>query len=152
MDLAPGTASISSSMRTGGKESHGGKREADGRAAPGASWGEGTGVALQKAHSQGLPSPGTPRKSYKLREGTRGVGWFLPHQVEGGLLGPRVAGWLAAPDLDECALLGVCPSGVCTNTAGSFSCRGCERGALGRTCEVRGPPTRGEERRRGAGD
>ncbi|EPY81363.1 latent-transforming growth factor beta-binding protein 2-like protein [Camelus ferus] len=44
-----------------------------------------------------------------------------------------------ARDLDECTFPGVCPSGVCTNTAGSFSCRDCEEGyqpsALGHTCE-----------------
>lgn len=54
-----------------------------------------------------------------------------------------MTGRLSAPDLDECAFPGVCPSGVCTNTAGSFSCRDCEAGyrpsALGRTCEGESP-------------
>uniref|UniRef100_A0A8D0WFK5 Latent-transforming growth factor beta-binding protein 2 n=1 Tax=Sus scrofa TaxID=9823 RepID=A0A8D0WFK5_PIG len=49
--------------------------------------------------------------------------------------------WASGPYeyLDECAFPGVCPSGVCANTAGSFSCRDCEEGyrpsALGHTCE-----------------
>lgn len=42
-------------------------------------------------------------------------------------------------DLDECAFPGVCPSGVCTNTAGSFSCKDCDGGyrpsPLGDSCE-----------------
>lgn len=62
---------------------------------------------------------------------------------------PPGTGWLSAPELDEGALLGVCPLGVCTNTAGSFSCSDCERGyrpsALGHTCDVRGPPAVGEK-------
>lgn len=82
------------------------------------------------------------------------MGWSLPQQVEGGLPGPRVTGWLSAPDLDECAFPGVCPSGVCANTAGSFSCRDCEEGyrpsALGHTCEGERPPwgRRAQTRRR----
>ncbi|GAB5573029.1 latent-transforming growth factor beta-binding protein 2 [Prionailurus iriomotensis] len=58
---------------------------------------------------------------------------------EDGTACEGVTGWLSAPDLDECAFPGVCPSGVCTNTAGSFSCRDCEEGyrpsPLGHTCE-----------------
>lgn len=57
---------------------------------------------------------------------------------------PRSDQLLSAPDLDECAFPGVCPSGVCTNTAGSFSCRDCDQGyrpsPLGHTCEGESPP------------
>lgn len=67
------------------------------------------------------------------------MGRFLPHQMEGALLGLQGDQLLSAPDLDECAFPGVCPSGICTNTAGSFSCRDCDQGyrpsPLGHACE-----------------
>lgn len=74
-----------------------------------------------------------------MREGACLAGWREPYQAPGD--------WLAVcPDLDECAFPGVCPSGVCTNSEGSFSCRDCGEGyrpsPLGHTCKGEScPPT-----------
>lgn len=79
------------------------------------------------------------------------MGRFLPRQMEGVLLGPQGDQLLSAPDLDECAFPGVCSSGICTNTAGSFSCRDCDQGyrpsPSGHTCEGESPCRGGEHRR-----
>lgn len=63
------------------------------------------------------------------------------------LLGPRPQLSLCL-DLDECAFPGICPTGVCTNTVGSFSCKDCDQGyrpsPLGNSCEGKRPLLRGE--------
>lgn len=52
---------------------------------------------------------------------------------------------LLSSDIDECQIPGVCPTGICTNMAGSFSCMACDPGFAvapsGSSCEGRRPLT-----------
>lgn len=40
----------------------------------------------------------------------------------------NLSSFVCSSDIDECQTPGACPTGVCTNTEGSFSCVACDPG------------------------